>query len=103
MTEYKIKYKISSLFIIILIVLVLGGAVFVNWYYLQTTTSKLSPAPTLKTPVEEIELLNRVKKTVLDNPEYKQLVPATGIVVDLPEPTVKANPFQTIDQKEPQE
>jgi len=103
MIEYKVKYKISSWFLVILIVFVVGATVFVNLYYLKSSTSQLTSIPDIKITNEEMEALNQIKRTVVDNPVYKQLVPVAETDMVLPEPSVKANPFQTIDQKESQE
>jgi len=103
MPEYKVKYKISSFVIVFLIIVFCVGTFVASLYYLKTNISTLQPSSPIKTTEAEMTELMQVKNAILDNPQYKQLVPIVEATMVLPEPTVKANPFQTIEQKESQE
>ncbi|EKD56318.1 MAG: hypothetical protein ACD_58C00228G0003 [uncultured bacterium] len=100
MSKYTTKYKASGLILIVLIVLLVLGAVFVDLTYFKVKKNELEKVSAIKLTDQEIEALNQVKTWTIDNPDYKKLMlinPAPSVKVA---PTAKANPFINKDQKE---
>lgn len=103
MVEYKVKYKLSSIFVAVLILVVVVGFVYVNFYYLVGVESKINKIITGKVTDQEMNALNEIKTATVDNVAYKQLVPIAEVSAVKVDPTVKSNPFKNKDQKDQKE
>lgn len=100
MSDYAVKYKFSGLLLGVLILIVIVFALFCNFSYLNAKESKIIKASDLKITEPEINALEQIKVMTIDNPLYKQLVPAIEVQTQKLEPSVKANPFANKNQKE---
>lgn len=100
MVEYNVKYKVSSIITIVLIVIVVAGVVFVNFSYLKANENKLTRISELKVTEAEVAALEQVKSWTVENADYNQLLPNTSIEAVKAEPSVKPNPFANKEPKE---
>ena len=100
MAEYNVKYKISRIITIVLIIIVVAGVAFVNFSYLTTKEIKLTRIGELKVTEQEVAALEQVKSWTVENADYNQLLPNTSIEAVKVEPSVKPNPFSNKEQKE---
>lgn len=87
------KYKISALFVIIMIIFVLAGCIYMNNWYLVEPEIKEKTNVSLQIEEGDMELITQIKNHLINSPEYNNLVP-----VDLPidfqdNPTAKIYPF----------
>ncbi|KKR05140.1 MAG: hypothetical protein UT32_C0023G0009 [Parcubacteria group bacterium GW2011_GWC2_39_14] len=100
MAEYNVKYKVSSIITIVLIVIVAAGALFFNFGYLTVKQNQLTKVAELKVTEQEVVALEQVKVWTVENADYNQLLPNISIEAVKAEPNVKPNPFANKDQKE---
>jgi len=100
MGEYSVKYKASSVLIMVLIALLIGGFLFVNFSFFAVKENKFTKITPFKVTDQDISAINEVKSWTIDNPLYKQLVP-TDVEKNLNiAPGTKTNPFENKEQKE---
>jgi len=100
MKSKNIKYKLSGIIILVLIGLVILGCVLVNFLYLNKPDIKKATWVDLEILETDIEVIQEVKSNLIENENYKALVP-----VEMPsnfqvEPSGKSNPFDiNIDEQ----
>lgn len=95
MQKKNTKYKFTGSIIIFLIILVIAGAVFVNFWYLDSPEMVEVVDVDLKISENDLEAIQSVKANLIESENYKSLVPVEMPTDFKVEPTGKANPFDT--------
>jgi uncharacterized protein YpmB len=95
MKKKNIKYKFTGIIVIVLIVLVIAGCFFVNFWYLEKPEVVEEMQVDLKISESDVEAIQSVKTNLIEDENYKSLVP-----IEMPKdfqvaPTGKTNPFDT--------
>ena len=93
MAPKKVKYKMTGIFLIILIVLVIAGCVFVDFWYLVKPAKIQINSVELEVSESDIQIVDELKLRLVEDDEYKALVPVTLPENFQVEPTGKINPF----------
>ena len=93
MKKKNIKYKFTGIIVIFLILLVIAGCFYVNFRYLENPEVVDVLQGELKISETDVDSIQSVKTNLIENENYKSLVP-----VEMPKdfqvvPTGKTNPF----------
>jgi len=100
MAQFSVKYKFSTVVLVLLVVLVVAVSVLFNFMYLKSEVVPIKAMVKPQVGEAEMTALVEIKARIIDNVVYKQLVPWTSEELNRVAPTALANPFQNKDQKE---